>query len=53
MAAFKLPVRFPVTLPVKDPPDNRVIPSAWIFAHLKVLDPKLYVESREGTISLD
>ena len=50
--ALRLPVRFPVTLPVNVPPDSSVIPSAWIFAHLKELEPKLYVESKEGSISL-
>ena len=27
--------------------------SAWIFTHCLVLEPKLYVESREGSIPLD
>ena len=28
LVALRLPVRFPVTLPVKDPPDTRVTASA-------------------------
>ena len=50
VSAKRLPVRFPITLPVVVP---IVAASAKILCHLREADPKSYVESISGSISLD
>ena len=47
IAAKRLPVRFPTTLPVTV---SIAAASACIFDHCLVLEPKLYVESVSGSI---